>query len=539
VLLATIVLPFMQFPDSTPRTAVVLASLPLGITTLIRRALRGDRAALVGCLFSVWALVCAMFAEAAWMSVLGSFGRDTSALVIAGGFGLWAIGRGVTDNGRVAMAQVLLVCLGLSAGFGILQVIVRDQGGLVGLVSGRAHGLAGGHIYFGATMAGAACLAAVVLRRFSPLWLVSVFVFATCSNLSGSRFPVAVGLFVGACLFAIRRDLRALVAWCGAYLGGLLVSTLILKLLPGTSSAADRATAESAGRLEAWRYGWHALLERPVVGWGPLGFRGAVQGRFSAEFTADHAANELSQIWWDAHNILVGTAVSYGFLGLALFGVFVVLAVRGARGPLAPFVAALSLTWLLEPAGIATFPLVMLCLGVAMSGTGRGADVDRSLMRVLVLAGAVFGAAYLLTDVRLHTGMERRNPAAVASAAAWAPWDSVAANTAAAAYSNFDGSRPALEKSLMWMERARDRQPDFPFYSNKIAQLSLMLGRPDDALLAVDRALELQPWNVQALQLKYVVGSFTDSEHLSESATALLCEVGEQFVHPEESCPGE
>ena len=128
--------------------------------------------------------------------------------------------------------------------------------------------------------------------------------------------------------------------------------------------------------------------------------------------------------------------------------------------------AVVATTWLLEPAGLATFPLVMVCLGVAMSGTrpdGATEPADRPTFslqarRLLLLVGFVLGSLYLLTDMRLDAAM-RHNAGAVASRTTWAPWDPVAANTAAAAYANFDGSEPALRDALGWMEKAGARPP--------------------------------------------------------------------------------
>ena len=217
------------------------------------------------------------------MALLGSFGRDTSALVIAAGFGLWAIGRRVTERGRAILPTVLLACLGLSACFGLLQVLVRASGGgLVGLVGGRAHGLGGGHIYFGATMAGAACLVAVTQRARSWQWCTLVFVFAASANLSGSRFPVAVGFIAGIVVLGLRRDVKSAITWCGLYVAAVLASAYVLSLVPGTESAADRAGSEASGRFDAWQYAWSAFLDRPVFGWGPAGFRGASPGSILA-----------------------------------------------------------------------------------------------------------------------------------------------------------------------------------------------------------------------------------------------------------------
>jgi O-antigen ligase len=541
VALAIVAMPFAHFPDSTPRMVVVLCALPLGLVSLAAAVRHRDRAAIAATAFVVWAVVCAWFADARGMALLGSFGRDTSALVVAAGFGLWAIGRRVSERGRALAPHVLLACMGLSACFGVLQVLIRASGGgLFGLVGGRAHGLGGGHIYFGATMAGAACLVAVTQRARTWQWCGLVFVFAACANLSGSRFPVAVGLVGGIIALGLRRELKSVLAWSGIYVAAVLVSSYLLSLVPGTESAADRAGSEASGRFDAWQYAWNAFLERPVFGWGPVGFRGAVQGRFTPEFTALHAQNELSQIWWDAHNVIVGVTVSYGVIGIALVTWFTVVAARSARGPLAVFAAVVATTWLLEPAGLATFPLVMVCLGIAMAARRTG-DVTAAtevpgpsvdVRRLLLLAGCVFGSLYLLTDMRLERATTRRDPDAVAAAARWAPWDPVAANTAAAAYANFDGSEPALRTALEWMEKARDRQPDFPFYSNKIAQLRMILGDDEGARVALDDALELQPWNVTSLQLMYVLADRTDDDALLTDMHDRLCTLGSDFCPP-------
>jgi hypothetical protein len=174
----------------------------------------------------------------------------------------------------------------------------------------------------------------------------------------------------------------------------------------------------------------------------------------------------------------------------------------------------------------------MLCLGSAMVGEGTSAPFagsDKSLPSRLLMLGAVIAMTYVLTDVRMHSAMEQRNPEAVAAAAEWVPWDPVAANTVASAYVNFDGRQPALEEALKWMERARERRPDFPFYSNKIAQLNLMLGDTEAARGAIETALLLQPWNVQSLQLLEALGEFTHDDALATRARTRLCTLGADF----------
>ena len=77
------------------------------------------------------------------------------------------------------------------------------------------------------------------------------------------------------------------------------------------------------------------------------------------------------------------------------------------------------------------------------------------------------------------------------------------------------------------MEKAGgDRQPDFPFYSNKIAQLRMILGDDEGARVALDEARRLQPWNVTSLQLMYVLAERTGDEALLTDMHDHLCAMG-------------
>jgi uncharacterized protein HemY len=133
----------------------------------------------------------------------------------------------------------------------------------------------------------------------------------------------------------------------------------------------------------------------------------------------------------------------------------------------------------------------------------------------------------------MHAAMLSREPQAIASAASWTPWDPVAANLAAAGYANFDGSEPALREAVHWLERAHQRQPDWPFYLNKIAQLRLLLGDNEEARSALDEAQKLQPWNVQSLDLVYALAYRTNDQSLLDETRDRLCTLGPDF------CPDE
>src|SRR4051794_9836187 len=113
--LAVIALPFTYFPSTTPRMVVVLCALPLGLAALTSAVRRGDRCSVVGLGFVLWALVCAVMSDGPWVSVFGAYGHDTSAFIVAAAFGVWAMGRRLSDAGRRVLPQLLLACFLISA----------------------------------------------------------------------------------------------------------------------------------------------------------------------------------------------------------------------------------------------------------------------------------------------------------------------------------------------------------------------------------------------------------------------------------------
>jgi hypothetical protein len=326
-----------------------------------------------------------------------------------------------------------------------------------------------------------------------------------------------------------------------SYLGGFAVSVLATTFaLPGESATERVASAGGAGRFDAWGYGLQAVLDRPLLGWGPGRFRAAVQGRFSADFTGANARNEVTQIWWDAHNIVVNVAVTLGIVGLGLAMAFAVFAVAQARGPLAWFAAVVASSWLLQPAGLATLPLVLFCLGAAAAAssfpgaTGVGPSSARdNAAYVAILCGVAAASLIVLADVQVEAAIDKRSPDELASAANRVPWDPVVADLVSQAYSLYGTSPADLDHAIEWAGEAVERESDRPLYLNRLAVLQLATGQTEAARATLDRALSRQPWNVQTWSLLGVVAERSDDDGLRDRVTAASCAIEVSLCEPD------
>lgn len=126
-------------------------------------------------------------------------------------------------------------------------------------------------------------------------------------------------------------------------------------------------------RLDGWKAAFTALQERPILGHGPGLFRHATTEHLTLEFAR---AEGPDRVFYDAHNVFVEYATATGLIGLALLVALVVMLARSTRGPLAVFAAAVSFTWLLEPASLHTASLVLLALGAAGGAATREMVTD-------------------------------------------------------------------------------------------------------------------------------------------------------------------
>lgn len=525
-------LSLLIFPSFTPRMSLLLAAGVPGLFYLLRSARYRDRAAAAAVVVLMWILVAALLGDAPRLALVGTIGREMSGLIVALSLGVWALGRGSSRRSAELLPWALVIGLGLNALVGVVQIVAGLETGAFALQSSRATGLTPNPVYFGALMATGAAIAAShpTLARGQRLGLVMLFGVAV--NLSGSRVGLAAGL-VAVCVAAgagLRSNPKRWAELPGAYVLGVVLGGLLAAITTGGRSSTDRlvTSPEGGGRTTAWRYGLEAILDRPVWGWGFGRFRAATQHRFSPEFVRESAADDLTQAWFDPHNVVVTVGVAIGLVGLVLVAVWVVLAARWASGPLVAPLVALGLIMLLQPAGLAVVPLAMFLLGGA-ARIARPADrVDSSLgLLVPLLIGVALAGWLAIGDLRLQAAAEVGRAAEIESAARWFPRDAVVSDLVAQAWYIEEESDPTLRpKVFEWSERAVSAEPDRPYFWRQHGIRLFVLGRSDEAIEAFESALELQPWHLQSWRALYAVGELLDDVELRDRAHAKLCRLG-------------
>jgi hypothetical protein len=284
--------------------------------------------------------------------------------------------------------------------------------------------------------------------------------------------------------------------------------------------------------LNAWRYGVEAAFDRPLTGWGFGRFRAATQGRFDAAFVRSSASDDVRQAWFDAHNIVLTVVVAVGIVGLAIAVWFAVEAVRLSHGPLLMFAIGVGGTWLLQPAGLATLPVVLLALGCAAPRFEREPSPPRLAAELVAGGLGLLLAGWLIVaDLRLERAADPVDAAAVDAAARWFPGDSLVADLAAQAwFLEHVAGEPHEADVVAWSRRAVDREPDRPYLWASYAGRMIYFQRYEEARAALDEALELQPWHPQSWRLMYVLADRTDDEDLRMRAAQRLCELDEEIA---------
>jgi hypothetical protein len=519
--------PFFVVTSWTPRVLLMLAALPAGTLVMFDLARRHDRAARWALASLATAVVSAVLSADPRASLVGFYGMETSVAVTLGAFAMWALGRATSAPSRRLLPGVLASALGVNALVGVLQVVLRIDSGDLGVEPGRASGLTPNAVYFGALMAGAAvmCAAQALGRAHRRLWLVGVVAFAMASTLSGGRIALGA-LIAGTAYVVIRhaRDARArLGVGASAVLGGAL-GTIIVRLMQ-TTSVTERVTDSGlTGRAEAWRFGLQAFAERPVFGWGLGRYRAAAQSHFDVAFVRRYAPNELSQAWFDPHNVLVNLLVGVGAVGLIVFLGFAISILRTSRGPLAVGAGVIALSWLVQPAALATFPLALLMLGAA-STVEVEAPAGTRFRRFVVVALAMSFVAWIGgVDLAVRHAADQGDVVDAEAALEWMPGDPVLSHLVAQLWMYEALDDPAAgPQAIEWSKKVVDSQPDRPYWWSRLATRQLLLGDSDDAKSSLDRALELSPWNADAWTVMLAYAQTVNDAGLEQRASEVVC----------------
>lgn len=486
-----------------------------------------------------WSVVSAIVSDAWRVSLLGTVGRDVTALMFLACAGLWGLGRLTRSGTRDLLAVVAPVALATSALVGVAQVAFDVRSGSLALAAGRPTGLTSNPVYFGALCAGGLVGALAHSRaRRSPVLLVSAALLGIAVSLSGSRVALGAALLGLLTLVARRRDRAA--AEVAGFGGVALGAGIVLDRAIGQGrNGLDRVSSGGGGgRLDVWRYSIHSWWERPIVGFGPGQFRAAVQHRFDAEFVRANATDDLTQAWFDAHNVVINVLVAVGVVGTVLIAAWVVTAARRSRGPLLWTIAPIATTWLLQPVSIYTLPLCCVLFGAAyvecpaheVLTVGPDNNTTPRIRAwpsaVAITIGCLLGMWLVVADFRLSRSADHGDPAAAASAASMYLGDPVVDDLVAQIIARSSSSRAVRIDVLEWRRHAADHEPNRPYWWSSIAAWQIGLDDFDGAADSLEVAFELQPNNVRteeiAAQLAYEV---RDEAALAQSLDR-LCTLG-------------
>ena len=516
----------------TVRLPIVFAAGTGGLVVVLGRARRRDAASIWLVALLVWSLLSALSSTVPLQSLLPELGDDGGWLPIAMYAGWWGLGRHLDRGGERQVMGALVVGALLNVALAFVQALSDGRGTeLLDFTYGRSMGFFGNPVYLGGFLAGAlALVAGWTWRSTRPnrwLGLAAVAAVAAGVNLSGSRIALVAALI--ATLGALRgADRRRALAVLGAVAVGFAVTVPIIGQSGGSRLASGEAGGGITPRVETWIAGGKAVVERPVLGWGP--------GRWQ-EATAPHRtlresnAESPDKVFDNGHNLLAEQTVTTGVVGLVLLVGFGWAAGRKARGPCAWFAVGSAITWLFEPMQIAVAPLALLALGTAARdrppptadgttgavgdavaiddvGSGRSSSLARVAVGVAVVLAAAGSIPYLAADRAKARALDAKQPLEQIEygrdALRWLPFDAglsddLAISKARAAMRLDD--RLLERRALAQARRTVELDPSNGLYRARYAMFDGMWGPGSkDERLARERslllhALDMQPWS--------------------------------------------
>jgi O-antigen ligase len=325
---------------------------------------------------------------------------------------------------------------------------------------------------------------------------------------SGAR-AAWVGLAAAAMLLALsrRRGIAARPRISGAVAVSLVLGALALATFtpvgPRVASAFDRDEPGGSGRIDEWRVATEVIVEHPVLGVGPEGYRVAFAGGVDEAYERTHGRDPLPD---RAHSAPLDIALAGGAPTLVAWLCFLALcarhvwrAMRSGQGwlvGLATGIAAYQIAQLLLfPIGELE-PAAWLIAGVVIGATSRRDEQRERVVPRLALGGlaavallaAAAGALDVAADRAARDSIDARaagdNGRAydLARRAAVLRPDEVRLHLleARAALADERGTATALDA----VDRALDRSPDDPIARRERA--SMLVARARATLLPAD-----------------------------------------------------
>lgn len=479
----------------------MLVLLGPGLVAVARMARAGDRAARLAAGFLAAAAASTAASDLPMASLTGAANWGTGLVFVAALVAAWGLGATAGPGRRRQVAGAVVAAAVVNAAVAWLQA-----GDLVppSLESdGRSAGLMGNPVHLGALLAGALWLVCcrTATRRRLGWWAPVVAVLAGGAQLSGGRS--ALGLTVLVLAAGLRRaGWRRAVAVLAASAAGMLAASSWAG--DGALTASDRTVGAPTRQMDVraglWRMGAEAVLERPLLGWGPGRFAEATSPRTTPTVSEGGVVRAL-----DAHNWVVEYATTTGGVGLALLAAWLVAAARRRTGPLAGFAAVAGLFTLFEPQSVSLTPLALLAMGASYrSSAGCAAGPPGAAWRATSAAGvvaSVLAAGVLVVgEMRLRQATLDTSPGRYAEAAALLPaWPEVsqAGSRIAAFHGLHDGAH--ARAALALATQAARRDPTSADAWTNLAVLELKWGSAATARRAAGRALDRNPWSAGAL----------------------------------------
>lgn len=505
---AAFTLPLLvTFPLAAPywsgRVLAVTVLAGLTFPLLVAAVWRERSAATVAAAaFVAWAAIATAVAENVSLSFWGYFGFGTGFVFIAACAGLWALGRFCGDRrGRQLVELGLVGSMVLTALIAMAQAVFDLSRADIDQYLNRSHGFTGNPAYLGTFLAGGIWLALHRCERRPRDGFVVVFLVAVALQLSGSRAALAVAV-LALVIVPLRWRLRAVGA--GVVVAGFVFGALLAGI-HSSDTGTSRAASSDGGitaRTEMWMSASHAIADHPVFGAGPGRFQAATSRYRTLRFA--HAEG-VSQLYVEAHNVVVEYATTTGVPGAILFIAFVGLAVAGAgwRSALGGFAIGVFIVQLAEPQTLAISPLAFIALGVAAP------SIEKPLGRAFgatMAAGAAVGSAAAIV---LGIGFFALNQARLDFTAGWAQratdllprWSQAPEQQARIALLDSRAKRrPELrEVARRYREEAVRDDPAAPEPHLNLADLDLQLGRQQEAQAQLETVLTLDPWSGPAL----------------------------------------
>ena len=535
-LLTFVFVPAFVVPTWSPRYVVLVGLLPVGLVALAGLVRRRDKAAVFAAAFLAVTLLSSLRSSSPMFSIAGRVGHQNFWLFFAFGIATWAIGRIADDRTVHALPVVVVVATIPNIFIGVAQLVFDVGGGTLATIAGRATGTMVNPVYYGSALAGTTSYCVVrAVRDSSWRWVALSGVLTFGMALSGSRVSTAaIVLVVLVCAVQNRKLVSLYVA--AAVVAGFAAASVLSHVASDTDTLSRFGSKGADGRVDIWRYGLDAFGEHPILGWGPSRFGSAVRPKFAASFVRDYAYDDQLISWDDPHNIVIMLLVATGAVGFLLMVGFLLAHTKliADWGLFAMFAGA-GLTWMAQPTTIHSMPIAMLALGACarrlaprMAGTDRVDSVDGAWVGRLALASVALGisaAGYVaVTDLRLQQGLERGAVAAEA-AARWRLPDPVVSDTIADMYSNaaLDDAQ-YLDDAIAASERTIEIDPRGRYWA-KLARRQLSFKRYDDAKLALDQALAIEPWNPTAWQVQLAYAIIVHDEALEEQSRAVVCDL--------------